>query len=69
MTRPKLKTNIFFLFAYSYFYFCTSHYFRKADVKDVNDDIEFWKKLKPFFSDKDSASSNTVLKENGRFSP
>ena len=70
MARSKLKSvkiNIFF-------YLCTHnstsllfHYFCSVNVKDLNDNIEFWKKSKSLFSDKDSASSNTFLKKNDSF--
>ena len=38
---------------------------RNLNVKDLNDNKQFWKKIKPFFLDKDLASSNIVLKEMG----
>ena len=52
--------------------FCTNllrktkfDYFRNLNVKDLNDDKNFRKKIKLFFSDKGLASSNIVLKEKG----
>ena len=52
--------------------FCTNllrktkfDYFRNFNVKDLNDNKKFSKKIKTFFSDKVLASSNIDLKEKG----
>ena len=50
--------------------FCTnllkktkSEYFRNLNIKELNDNKKFWKKIKPFFSDKDLETNNIILKE------
>ena len=52
MTKPLQKVIMTFLVS-----FCN------LNVKDLNDNIKFWKKNIPFFSDKSLSSSNVVLKE------
>ena len=37
--------------------------FRNLNINDINDDKKFWKKIKPFFSDKDLETNNIILKE------
>ena len=39
------------------------NYFYNLNVKDLNDNNKFWKKIKAFFSDKGLAISTIVLKE------
>ena len=39
------------------------NYFHNLNVKDLNDNNKFWKKIKAFFSDKGLAISTIVLKE------
>ena len=34
-------------------------------MRELNDNKTFWKRIKPFFSDKSLANNSTVLKENG----
>ena len=50
--------------------FCTnllkktkSEYFRNLNIKELNDNKKFWKKIKPFFSDKGLETNNIILKE------
>ena len=52
--------------------FCTNllwktkfDYFHNLNEKDLNDNKKFWKKIKPFFSDKGLASNFIALKEKG----
>ena len=49
--------------------FCTNllrktknDYFRCLNIKDLNDNKKFWKKVKPFFSDKSLETNNIILK-------
>ena len=41
------------------------NYFRNLNVKDLNNNKKFWKKIKSLFSDKGLASNKIVLKEEG----
>ena len=50
--------------------FCTnllkktkSEYFRNLNIKDLNSNKKFWKKIKPFFSEKGLETNNIILKE------
>ena len=50
--------------------FCTnllkktkSEYFRNLNIKELNDNKKFWKKIKPLFSDKGLETNNIILKE------
>ena len=50
--------------------FCTNllkktkkEYFRNLNIKDLNDNKKFWKKIKPFFSDICLETNNIILKE------
>ena len=52
--------------------FCTNllrktkrDYFRNLNMRELNDNKKFWKRIKPFFSDKGLANNSIVLKENG----
>ena len=52
--------------------FCTNllrktrrDYFRNLNIRELNDNKKFWKRIKPFFSDKGLANNSIVLKENG----
>ena len=52
--------------------FCTNllrktkrDYFRNLNMRELNDNKKFWKRIKPFFSDKGLAHNSIVLKENG----
>ena len=40
-----------------------SEYFSDLYIKDLNDNKKFWKKIKPFFSDKGLETNNIILKE------
>ena len=40
-----------------------SEYFRNLNIKDLINNKKFWKKIKPFFSDKGLESNNIILKE------
>ena len=40
-----------------------SEYFRNLNIKNLNGNKTFWKKIKPFFSIKDLESNNIILKE------
>ena len=40
-----------------------SEYFRNLNIKNLNDNEKFWKKIKPFFSDKGLETNNIILKE------
>ena len=40
-----------------------SEYFRNLNIKDLDDNKTFWKKNKPFFSDKGLETNNIILKE------
>ena len=35
-------------------------------MKDLNDNKRFWKKMKPFFSDKSFQTNNIILKDKNR---
>ena len=35
-------------------------------MKDLNDNKRFWKKMKPFFSDKAFQTNNIILKDKNR---
>ena len=39
-----------------------SEYFRNLNIKNLNDKKKFWKKIKPFFSDKGLKTNNIILK-------
>ena len=43
----------------------TYNYVRNPNVKNLNDNKKFWKKIKSFFTNKGLASNNIVLKEKG----
>ena len=43
----------------------TYNYVRNPNVKNLNDNKKFWKKIKSFFANKGLASNNIVLKEKG----
>ena len=52
--------------------FCTNllrktkrDYFRNLNIRELNDNKKFWKRIKPFFADKGLANNSIVLKENG----
>ena len=52
--------------------FCTNllrktkrDYFRNLNMRELNDNKKFWKRIKPFFSDKGLAHNSIDLKENG----
>ena len=52
--------------------FCTNllrktkrDYFRNLNIRELNDNKKFWKRIKPFLSDKGLANNSIVLKENG----
>ena len=52
--------------------FCTNlhrktkrDYLRKLNIIELNGNKKFWKRIKPFFSDKGLANNSIVLKENG----
>ena len=40
-----------------------SEYFRNINIKALNGNKKFWKKIKPFFSDKGLKTNNIILKE------
>ena len=40
-----------------------SEYFRNLNIKDLNDNKKFWKKIKPFCLDKGLETNNIILKE------
>ena len=40
-----------------------SEYFRNINIKALNGNKKFWKKIKPFFSDKGLETNNIILKE------
>ena len=40
-----------------------SEYFRNLNIKNLNGNKTFWKKIKPFFSIKGLESNNIILKE------
>ena len=40
-----------------------SEYFRNLNIKELNDNKKFWKKIKPFFLDKGLETNNIILKE------
>ena len=53
--------------------FCTnlpkktkSEYFRNLNIKELTGNKKFWKKIKPFFSDKGLETNNIILKEKKR---
>ena len=41
-------------------------YFCNHNMKDLNDNKRFWKKIKPFFSDKGLQTNNITLKDKNR---
>ena len=43
-----------------------SEYFCHLNIKELNDNKKFWKKIKPFFSDKGLETNNIILKEKKR---
>ena len=52
--------------------FCTNllrktkrDYFHNLNIRELNDNKKFWKRIKPFFSNKGLANNSIVLKENG----
>ena len=52
--------------------FCTNllrktkrDHFRNLNIRELNDNKKFWKRIKPFFSEKGLANNSIVLKENG----
>ena len=40
-----------------------SEYFRNRNIKDLNDNKKFWKKIKAFFSEKGFETNSIILKE------
>ena len=40
-----------------------SKYFRNLNTKDLNDNKKFWKRIKPFSSDKGLETNHIILKE------
>ena len=50
------------IFAPTYLEKQKNHYFRCLNIKDLNDNKKFWKKVKPFFSDKGLETNNIILK-------
>ena len=71
MTRSRLKNA--YLKTKKQRNFCSkflkktkSEYFRNLNIKDLNDNKRFWKKIKPCFSDKGSETNNVILKEKKR---
>ena len=51
------------IFAQTYSKKTKSEYFRNLNIKELNDNKKFWKKIKPFFSDKGLETNNIILKE------
>ena len=51
------------IFAQTYSKKTKSKYFRNLNIKDLNDKKMFWKKNKPFFSEKGLETNNIILKE------
>ena len=43
-------------------------YFRNLNIKDLNDNKKFWKKTKPFSSDKGLETNHIILKEKTNYS-
>ena len=43
-----------------------TEYFQKLNVKDLSDNIKFWKTIKPFFSNKGLNTNKLMLKESNR---
>ena len=52
------------IFAQTYSKKTKKEYFRNLNIKDLNDNKKFWKKIKPFFSDICLETNNIILKEN-----
>ena len=44
----------------------TKKYFCNLNTKDLNENERFWKKIKPFFSDKGWQINNIILKDKNR---
>ena len=59
LTGIAISINEFVFLIYSE----KQNYFCNLNVKDLNDNNKFWKKIKAFFSDKGLAISTIVLKE------
>ena len=70
MTRSRLKvvktgkpTRNKEIFAQTYSKKARSEYCRNLNIKGINHHKTFWKKTKPFFSDKGLETNSIVLKE------
>ena len=70
MTRSRLKvvktgkpTRNKEIFTQTYSKKTRSEYCRNLNIKGINHNKKFWKKTKPFFSDKGLETNSIVLKE------
>ena len=43
-----------------------SEYFRNLNIKELNDNKKFWKKIETFFSDKGLETNNVILNEKNK---
>ena len=56
------------IFAQTYSKKTKKEYFRNLNIKDLNDNKKFWKKTKPFSSDKGLETNHIILKEKTNYS-